>query len=78
MKNCIFWDVTLVRTDISEERGVSIIRAKTISEPGTTLGVTSTLILFALMMEVICSSETSVHTRATRRHMSEDGTLRGF
>jgi hypothetical protein len=31
------------------------------------------LILFALMMEVIRSSETSVLTRATQRHIQEDG-----
>jgi hypothetical protein len=31
--------VALVRTDVSEERSVSIIRTKTISELGTTLAV---------------------------------------
>jgi hypothetical protein len=41
MKNVIFWDVGLVRTDISEERSVSIIRATRIGELGTTLAVTS-------------------------------------
>jgi hypothetical protein len=33
--------VTLVRTDVSEERSVSIIRVTRISELGTTLAVTS-------------------------------------
>jgi hypothetical protein len=29
--------------------------------------------LSTLKMEAICSSETSVHTRSTRRHIPEDG-----
>jgi hypothetical protein len=44
MKNAILWDVTpvaLVRTDVSEELSVSIIRVTRIGELGTTLGVTS-------------------------------------
>jgi hypothetical protein len=36
----------------------------------------SSLILFALMMETILSSLTSVLTRATRRNILEDGILR--
>jgi hypothetical protein len=32
-------------------------------------------ILFTLMMEEICSSQTSVLTRATRRHITQDGDL---
>jgi hypothetical protein len=38
MKKVVFWDVTrmvLVRTDVSEERIVSIIRAERIRELGT-------------------------------------------
>jgi hypothetical protein len=41
MKNAVFWDVTLVRKDVSEESIVSIIRMKKISELITELAVTS-------------------------------------
>jgi hypothetical protein len=37
--------------------------------------VPSSLILVNLMMEAIRSSETSVITRATQRHIPEDSTL---
>jgi hypothetical protein len=35
MKHAIFWDVALVRTNISEECITSIIRVKRISDLGT-------------------------------------------
>jgi hypothetical protein len=41
-----------------------------------TANVRSSLILFTMMIEAICSSETLVVTRATRRHIREDGILR--
>jgi hypothetical protein len=71
--------VTLVRTDVSEERIASIIGVTRIGELGTTLAmsvlwllvtanvVPSSLILVTQMMEAIRSSETSVITRATQR-----------
>jgi hypothetical protein len=40
--------------------------------------VPSLLILFALMMETAHSSETSILTRATRRHIPADGILVAF
>jgi hypothetical protein len=56
--------VALVRTDVSEEHVASIIRVERINERGTTM-----------MMEVTRFSEMSVLTRATERHIPEDGIL---
>jgi hypothetical protein len=77
--------VALVRTDVSEERAASIIRVERSSEPGTTLALTcsvlqsldsddviaSSLVIFALMMEAIHFSETSILTRTTQCHVQE-------
>jgi hypothetical protein len=70
--------MALVRSDVSEERVTSIIRVKRIGELGTTLAITGELLtlflarwFFALMMEVIRSSETSVHIGATWHHIPE-------
>jgi hypothetical protein len=41
MKNAVFRDVTLVRTDVSEERISSVMREERINELGTMLAVTS-------------------------------------
>jgi hypothetical protein len=71
---------------VSKELIASIIRVETISKLGATLSVTSTqavtanvvsssLILSTLIMEEKRSSETSVLTRATWRHIQEDGIL---
>jgi hypothetical protein len=42
---------------------------------GTANGVTFSLILFTLKVEAIRSSETSLHTRATRRNIPEYGII---
>jgi hypothetical protein len=42
---------------------------------GTANIVPSSLSLFTLMMEKICFSETSILTRATRRHITEEDIL---
>jgi hypothetical protein len=78
--------VDLVWTDISEERIASIFRVeKSASEDPAWAGVSklqppdhagSPLAdFYTLKMEAIRSSETSVHTRSTRRHIPEDGIL---
>jgi hypothetical protein len=86
----ILFRVALVRTDVSEERSASIIRVTRVSLLGTRLAVVflrsvsrllvtanvpSSLILVTLMMETIRSSETSVLTTATQRHIIENGIL---
>jgi hypothetical protein len=53
-KNAIFWDVTLVRIKVSEERSTSIIRMTRISELGTTLAI-SCSVRWLLVMDRGCS-----------------------
>jgi hypothetical protein len=67
MKNVIFWDVGSCgpcRKEVSRNVMPPIIRVKGINLLGKTLAVTSTL-----MFEAISSSEKTVFSRATRRHM---------
>jgi hypothetical protein len=91
MKNGVFWDVALVRTDVSEELSASFIRVTRIGELGTMLAdtfihsvcrllvtasaVPSSPILVTLMKEALSSSEMSVLTRVTQRNIPEDAIL---
>jgi hypothetical protein len=70
MKNAVFWDVTpcgCCKSRLWAERIASIIMLV------TTNFVPCSLISSTVMMEAIHSSKTSVLTRATRRHIPEDG-----
>jgi hypothetical protein len=60
--------VVLVRTGVSDERSASIIRLTRIGELGITSAVTSN-------RRTLRSSDTPVLTRATRRHIPEEGIL---
>jgi hypothetical protein len=92
MKNAVFWDVTrggFYNNGCFGGTCLSVIMVKRIGELGTTLALTSnytllvaanvvpnSLILFTLMVEEIHSSEMSVVTSTTRRHIPEGGIFR--
>jgi hypothetical protein len=59
MKNAVFWDVVSCRSWF----GSHLLTFSSFSD------------FYSLNMEATCSSETSVLTRPTRRHIPEDGIL---
>jgi hypothetical protein len=67
--------VSLLRTDVSEERSTSIIRVIRIGELVNTNVVPSPLILVTLIMDLPRSSETSVLTRTTRCNILQNEIL---
>jgi hypothetical protein len=80
MKNVVFWDVATSRYCVNwpfggtyrlHLQGRKICRLQPLAHAGSSLADFSTL-----KMEAIRSSETSVHTRSTRRHIPEDDILR--
>jgi hypothetical protein len=72
--------VVLVRTDVSEERIVSIMKVTRIGELGTTLAVTRNRSILkgtanVVSSSLIRSSETSLLTRVSERNIPENGIL---
>jgi hypothetical protein len=59
--------VAIVRTYVSEELSASIISVRRLLVTANV--VPSSPILVTLMVEALSSSETSAHTRATRRNI---------
>jgi hypothetical protein len=79
MKNAILRRVDLIRTDVSEDRIVFIIRVTRIGRVllllVTANAVSSSPILVTLLVKAIRSLETSIHTRATKRNIPEEDIL---
>jgi hypothetical protein len=72
MKNVAFWDIVPYRACANRCLGGKYrlqLQGRKISERGTSLS------RWLLKLEAILSSETSVHTSSTRRHIPEDGVL---
>jgi hypothetical protein len=75
LKNAVFWDVATCRSCVNWRFGGTYclrLQGRKICERGTKF---SRWIQTTLKMEPIRSSETSVHTRSTPRHIPEDGII---
>jgi hypothetical protein len=76
MKNAVFWDVAPCRSCVNRRfEGTYHLH---LQGPQSTATYSLRFLsrrFFYLKMEVTRSSETSVHTRSTRRHVPEDGIL---
>jgi hypothetical protein len=69
MKNAVFWDVPPCG---SCKNRISRVFLRNVLQLLVAANIVlSSLILLTLMMEAKCSSETSVLTRVTRRHIAE-------
>jgi hypothetical protein len=79
MKNVVFWDVTPCDSCKSRYSGANYrLRHQGGKNQRARSNVSSNYQVLTLMMEAICSSKTSVLTRATRRHIAEEGVLHSF
>jgi hypothetical protein len=71
MKNAFLWDVAPCRSWVNRSFGWTYrVQLQPPAHPGSSLANFSTL-----KMEAMRSCKTSVHTRYTRRHITEDGIL---
>jgi hypothetical protein len=79
MKNAIFWDVAPCRSCVNRLFGGTYrlhLQGRKIRGWGTSVSRwLQTADFSTLKMEVIRTSETSVHARSTQRHIPEDGIL---
>jgi hypothetical protein len=73
MKNAVFWDVAPCSSCVNRRFG-GTYRIVCSLQPPAYAG-SSLADFFTLKMEAICSSETSVHTITTIRHIPENGIL---
>jgi hypothetical protein len=77
-EECRLWmcrRVALIRTGLASALIESVFLHSVLQLLITASAVLTSLIHFTLMTKAIQSSETSVLTRATRRHIAEDGIL---